>query len=485
MASEILYLALLILLAKLFEEVAARFRQPSLLGYVLAGLVLGPVGLSIVKPIPEIRLFINIGVFFLFFLTGFEEIDIPGLLSVLRRKLFLAAFVGFLLPFGLSYVFLDFFKIPTLQAIALAAVFSVSSLGVVVKSLSDLGRLKDPAGLEVFSITAISEFVGLLIASASIQLATGTGGSFQDLLLLPIRIIVFFVLAGLLGVTVVPRVLDLSRKYMRVKQISLGLLVAILLLFVYFAEISGVHGAIGALLLGIALSPLSKEVHFEITRGFHTLAYGVFVPIFFAGVGLFFQPSFLNLSPTLIAGILGIMILGRFGGAYLSTKVLRLSSPLALSSGLLSKGAVDLALMLTLFDLGLATEELFAVYTLGIIIIVILSPALLKYSFGKSSPPSVAEAKEALIPLYTRMVLSDVKAKDVVLPGLVAISEDTVVSDFVQTHLKTGRSSYIIIDENNRLRGSVSIKEIKKVPKRRWSSVTIGSVMRRDISPVF
>lgn len=78
MTEAILSLALLILLAKVLEEVATRLRQPPLLGDVLAGLLLGPLVFRVVEPGREIELFITVGIFFFFFLVGLEEIDLAG-----------------------------------------------------------------------------------------------------------------------------------------------------------------------------------------------------------------------------------------------------------------------------------------------------------------------------------------------------------------------------------------------------------------------
>ena len=99
----ILFLGLLIIGGKVFEELFVKVKLPGLLGNVLSGLILGPSFLSIVKPTTEIELFTSLGIFFLFFLVGVEEIDLAGLLSSLRRRVFYTATVSFLVPFLLSF----------------------------------------------------------------------------------------------------------------------------------------------------------------------------------------------------------------------------------------------------------------------------------------------------------------------------------------------------------------------------------------------
>ncbi len=137
-----IFLGVLIIGSKVFEEIFVKLRQPGILGNVIAGLVLGPSVLAIVKPTIEIELFISLGIFFLFFLVGIEEIDFAGLISSLRRRIFYTAAIGFLIPFLLIFYFSLNFNLNTFSSLALAAVIGLSSLGVVAKSLSDIGRLR-------------------------------------------------------------------------------------------------------------------------------------------------------------------------------------------------------------------------------------------------------------------------------------------------------------------------------------------------------
>ena len=166
----ILYLSILVIGAKVFGELFHRIKQPTIIGNVLAGVVLGPALFSIVQPLDEIELFISIGVFFLFFLIGLEEIDLPGLFRVLRKRIFLGSAVGFLVPFSIASVFALSIDITLVQSLALASVIGASSLGVTAKVLTDLGKLRSTVGLEIFTITAIIEFIAIVITSMIIQI---------------------------------------------------------------------------------------------------------------------------------------------------------------------------------------------------------------------------------------------------------------------------------------------------------------------------
>ena len=138
----ILFIAVLVIASKLGGEILHRIGQPTILGNVIAGIIVGPALLAIVQPIEAIELFVSIGVFFLFFLIGLEEIDIAGLFKVMKGKIFAGSAVAFLIPFLVAGLFGMAIDMDFVKAFAIASVIAASSLGVTAKILSDLGKLK-------------------------------------------------------------------------------------------------------------------------------------------------------------------------------------------------------------------------------------------------------------------------------------------------------------------------------------------------------
>ena len=143
----ILYIGILVLSAKLFGELMHRINQPTILGNVIAGIIVGPALFFLVQPIDEIELFVSIGVFFLFFLIGLEEIDVPGLFRVLRKRIFAGAAIAFLIPFGAASALGIAINLDFINAFAIASVIGASSLGVTAKILTDLGKLRSTLGM--------------------------------------------------------------------------------------------------------------------------------------------------------------------------------------------------------------------------------------------------------------------------------------------------------------------------------------------------
>jgi Kef-type K+ transport system membrane component KefB len=94
-------LGLLLIISKLLEVVAMRLRQSALIAYVAAGIILGPA-LGLVEATDELKLFFGIGVVFLFFLIGVEEMDVSGMAATIRGRFFLAGILAFLVSFGFA-----------------------------------------------------------------------------------------------------------------------------------------------------------------------------------------------------------------------------------------------------------------------------------------------------------------------------------------------------------------------------------------------
>ncbi len=475
----ILFLGLLIIGGKVFEEIFVKLKQPGLLGNVLAGLVLGPSVLGLVKPSVEIELFTSLGIFFLFFLVGVEEIDLAGLISSFRRRIFYTAAVSFLFPFFLSFYFFQSIGLNDLSGLALAGVIGLSSLGVVAKSLSDMGRLRDPVGLEIFSITAILEFVGLIAVGLILQVATGPSLSTPLPLLFSIaRIAIFFIAAAVFSIELLPILLRFIRRHSEVKEVFFGVLIGLVLLFVYIGEMNGVHGAMTALILGVALSQMPKTEYYQSVGGLRSIAHGIFVPIFFAGIGLHIDFGFLGLAPSLILIFILVVVGGKFAGAFLGALVGRMKYPLRISSGVMAKGAIDLALMLTLLNLNLIDQSIFSLGTFSILLLLIISPLSMRLLLKKGEE-DVEKVGEDLIPVYARLALEGVNAEDVMSNRKYTVSDQMTVSEFLKEHMEKGKLFYNVLDKEGKFVGHVSVKNLKKIRRRYWEKKKIGAVMRK------
>ena len=479
----ILYLAVLIIAAKLFGEVMHRINQPTILGNVLAGIIVGPALFAIVQPIEEIDLFISIGIFFLFFMIGLQEIDLSGLFRAMKGRIFAGSVVAFLIPFIVAGVFGLSLDMDFVKSFAIASVIGASSLGVTAKILSDLGKLKSAIGLEIFTVAAIVEFIAIIVTSVMIQINTSGTSELSEFVWLFGKMIIFFVVAGLVSVFILPHFFRMIKKHLHVQQVYFGIVIGVILLVAYFAEISGIHGAIGALLLGIALSRMAKEEYTEISKNIGAIGYGIFIPIFFAGIGLHFSIAFLDLEWWVIGGFIGIIVGVKFFSSYLAVRIAKMRPATTVAFGVMSKGAVDLALMLSLLQTEILDNSLFSLLVLGTLMTMVISSVELQRRLKKIIHVKVGTLELALIPVYFRRIVSDMRAISVINTEFSRTTPKITIKEFLEKN-DLNKKSFLVFDEQNKLVGIVSKREIDKSHKKTRDVITIADVMRQKFHTV-
>ena len=306
-------IGLLIVVAKLLEGIFKRFGLNSIIAYGTAGVILGPIS-GLVHPGVEVEVVLGLGIFVFFFLMGLEELDIRGFLAAIRGRLFLASALSVTIAMLVSLaVTTDFLfdlglDLEFTQALGLAGVLSLSSLGVVAKVLIDEGRLKEPVGVQIFTAVVIAELLALFIIGFAISehFYSGEGGHMLDWLSVSAivgQIVGFTIITWLFSTKLLPRIIILLHRFLQVPQLSFGLLLGGLFLVVVGAEKAGLHGSLGALLFGAALSMLPYQVRRDIMPGMKGMAEGFFVPLFFASAGLHLSFDFLNLPPETILAL--------------------------------------------------------------------------------------------------------------------------------------------------------------------------------------
>ena len=479
----LLTLGLLVVAAKLVEGVFSRFGLSSIVAYTATGVVLGPV-LGIAEATAEIQLFLGIGILVLFFLVGLDEIDIPGFVATVRGRYFVAAVLSVVvsllvalvvtanplnLPFALGLGFTE--------ALALAGILSLSSLGLVAKVLADDGHLKEPIGLKMFTIVTIAEVIALLVVGFSI----GEHHDFSALnvLILLAQILGFVVVTWVLSAKLLPRAILFLRRFIKVPELSFGLLLGGLFLVVVGAEEMGLHGTIGALLFGAALSGLPEGVRNDILPGMRSASEGLFVPLFFASAGLQFDLSFTEIPLGTIAALVLIPLVGKFAGAFLSTVVTRIEAPFTLATGLMSKGVAEIALLLVLLEAGVIEQSVFSLFVLVMFGYILLMPQAIRFSVKRTRSQS-GELPSVVPPSYIRHALAGVRVRSLLDATRSYPDSRTSVQSFLDEWLLPHHRDYLVID-NNKVAGVVSLSRIRSVPKRARSTTELQDLMRAHV----
>ncbi len=481
MGNALLSIGLLLITAKLLEGVAIRLRQSPLLAYLAAGIILGPA-LGRVEPTDELRLFFGIGVLLMFFLIGIDEMDVSGLVATVRGRFFLAGFIAFVIPWGISFSVMFFLvKEPLPNSIALAGILSLSSLAVVAKILSDMGRLKDPFGLEVFTTVVIVEIIGLLVVAFSLQqVSQSSGFTPWKIPMLLGEIAGFAVLAWFLASRVFPPLVARLRRFIGAPQLTFGLVIGGLFLMVGGVEKIGVHGSLGGLLLGMALSGLPHGLRSEILPGVRGLAQGIFIPLFFASAGLYLNLSFTQLSALVIASIVLAAVLGKFVGAILGVVIARLDHPVAIASGLMGKGVVEIALLLVMLDIGAISPQLFSLLTLIMVCFILLAGPAIGIAIHRTKAIEKPKLPKLVVPSFARYVKYTAAVKDIMDKSRQFPSVKISVQQFIDMWVVPEQQHYVVVDESHHLAGIIYLPDLRHLPKNSWKETILSNLIQRD-----
>ena len=480
----LLPIGLLIVVAKLLEGALSRFGLNSIIAFTLTGVLLGPVT-GLVEPTHDLQLFLEIGIFVLFFIVGLDEIDVPGFVLTIRGRYFAAAIISvaislaaalavtsdrFVLDLGLGLEFNE--------ALALAGVLSLSSLGLAAKVLSDSGTLKQPIGLKIFTIVIIAEIASLLVVGFTIGDHAHSVTALSVLALLG-KIVGFVILAWLLSAKVLPVAIVALQRFVNVPQLSFGLLIGGLCLMVVGADRMGLHGTIGALLFGAALSGLSQGVRNDIMPGMRSASEGLFVPLFFASAGLYFDLSFTDLPASTVAGLVLVPLAGKFAGAFIGTYVTRIDAPFALATGLMSKGVAEIAFLLVLLEGDVIGEAVFSLLVTIMFGYILLVPPVINFAVRRttlSEPPSLPDS---VPPSFARYALEGVEVRTVVDSTREYPNSDTSVAEFMDAWTVPNQTDYLVVDDGE-VSGVVSTSGLRSIRRGSRARALLRDVLRTN-----
>lgn len=482
-------IGLLIVGAKLLEGAFKRFGLNSIIAFAVTGAVLGPVT-GLVEPTGDLDLILSIGIFMFFFLIGLEELDIRGFIAAIRGRLFFAAFLSVAISLVASLavttdVVIDLgLELSFTQAMGLAGVLSLSSLGVAAKALIDQGRLKERVGVQIFTAVIIAELIALFVVGFTISEHFDSGDHSQAPDVQGIGIVVaqiagFAVLTWLFSTKVLPRVIVVLQHFLQVPQLSFGVLLGGLFLVVVVAEYAGLHGSLGALLFGAALSALPYQVRRDIMPGMRSAAEGFFVPLFFASAGLQLSFEFLRLPPETILALTLVPFAGKFAGSFLSAFVMRLEAPLAMAAGLMAKGVAEIALLLLLLNTGAIDEGVFSLLVLMMFAYILLTPLGIRFALKRMRSSGVSGEQGRVPPLLVRFALEDVRVQDILDRSRTYPDKSISVKAFAETWLFPEQHDYVVVDKGQ-LAGIVSLSMLRYLPRSVWEGTSLSSVLRSN-----
>jgi CPA2 family monovalent cation:H+ antiporter-2 len=281
-------LAAVMLIAGVVTILCHRFKQPVALGYIIAGVILGPyTPINFVHDKDTIDGLGNIGVVLLMFSLGLE-FSFRKLTSV-GASAFVAALLEITLMMWLGYEVGRFFGWGTMNSVFLGAMLSISSTTIIIKALSELGKSREAFAEVIFGILVIEDILGIvMLALLSGFAKTGSlqaGDAGKDVL----KLAVFFAMVLVVGFIFVPRLFDYVARFKSDEMLlvtALGLCFGVALV----ATMNNYSVALGAFLIGAVIAE-ARQLH-KIEELVAPLR-DMFSAIFFVTIGMLIDPKML------------------------------------------------------------------------------------------------------------------------------------------------------------------------------------------------
>jgi len=375
----ILDLILILVVTNIGGLLSAKLKQPSVLGQILAGLVIGPAIFNLVEPSSFISNFAEIGVILLMFMAGMEtNIDemkeSAGSSSVI-------ALVGMAVPFVLGFlaIKLMFNNEGIYQAIYSGVILTATSISITVQTLRELGKLKEKTGVNIIGAAIVDDIGGIILLTVVVGLSDPTKGS--NPLFVILKVAAFFVLTLIAAKFIKSFMAKYSNKLSAyITPSSIALICC--LIFAYSAEMFEIASIIGAYAAGLIFSiiPNNRKIEQEL----NSICYMVFTPIFFANIGL--AVSFENIGAVILPAtvIIIVAIISKVVGAGLGAKLLRFTNKesLQIGIGMIPRGEVAIITANLGKNAGMINDTIFTSIVIMSIVTSIVTPVLLKKAYG-------------------------------------------------------------------------------------------------------
>ena len=309
-------------------------KQPPVLGYLIAGLIVGPFTLPLLglpAPITHtegIRLMADLGFIMLLFALGMEfgwrRIRQMGVRVILIGTIEIA----FMIALGYEVATLLGWS-PT-EAIFVGAALSISSSAIIVKVLRDSGRLLQPHGRLIVGILVVEDFAAVLLLSVLSGVATSGTANLGDVTNLMSKLGVFFVCALFAGALLAPRIINFVARF-NSREALLIVSLAMCFGLALVGERLGTSAAVGAFIIGTVLG---DSEHSEALTAVMTPVRDVFAALFFVSIGMLIDLSLFGqfIVPALI--LTAVFMAGKTIAATLGTFVTGHDGTTSLSVGM-------------------------------------------------------------------------------------------------------------------------------------------------------
>ena len=306
-------LAVILISAGIFTIISKALKQPLILGYIIAGFLIGPnigffPGISSQETVSQ---WSEIGIIFLMFGLGLE-FSFKKLMKV-GSSAIVTGLVKFVGVFIIGFVSSQALGWTVMESVFLGGLLSMSSTMVVIKSYDEMGLKDKPYAGMVFGTLVVEDLIAILLMVLLSTMAVSRSFAGKELLLNIAKLVFFLLLWFLVGIFVIPTILKKARRFLS-EEILLIVSIGLCFSMVALATAVGFSSALGAFVMGSILAETTESEHIDrIVEPIKNL----FGAIFFVSVGMMLSPAVIAEHWALILLIAVIVIISHivFAGA--------------------------------------------------------------------------------------------------------------------------------------------------------------------------
>ncbi|MBA3533920.1 MAG: cation:proton antiporter [Ardenticatenales bacterium] len=470
--------------ARLLGEVALRLGQSSVIGEILAGIILGPSLLSTFVPfvgqwiMPHspaqghlLEVISLLGAMLLLLITGLET-DL-ALIRQHARSAIGASVGGILFTFtsgcALGLLLPDFLLADpshrTVFTLFIATSMVISSIPIIAKVLMDLGLMRRDISQTILAAGMSDDTAGWILLSVVAGLATGGSENVGGVLRALGSVALFLALSFTLGRWLVRRTLDYVQDEMVSPERLLTLVMVLTLGWGAISQGLGLEAVLGAFVMGILLAQM-PHLPTSVRHTLESITMGIFAPIFFAVAGLKVNMLMLFSNPTLLGIALLFLVVAtvsKVAGTYLGARLIGRRdhwAGLSFGAGLNARGAMGIIVASIGLDLGILTGEMFAIILLMAIVTSLAAPVALRLVLQRVSPGALEQSRLQREALARGSLLANVRRVLLPLRGEQNIAEAAHIIQKLAQEQRLSMTLLHITDEGGRPAGAALLERL-------------------------
>ena len=388
-------LAVIMILAGIVTLAFFKIRQPLIIGYLFAGMLIGPLSplwtsflpesgnvepsgaaaVGILSDIAALNVFAEIGVILLLFVIGIE-FPFAKIRSIGKVAIGVGS-LGLFLTLIVVFYACTMFGLGFMDSLFLAAALSISSTAIIVKVLEETGKIKKESSILVLGILIVEDVIAVILIASLESIALAGTVSIEGAIAVVVVATILIVGTFTIGIRTIPKLIDKVASAEN-REILLLSVLGVCFGYALLANIVGLSVAIGAFLAGVLVAE-SKSA--EVSKILSSPIKDMFVAIFFVSVGALMDVSQLENYIFIAIALIAIALGMKLGGNLLGNVIMRQEKGKSLRSAFTlaaPRGEFSIVIIKVGVDAGVVSAFLFPLIGLIAIITAFITPFLVK-----------------------------------------------------------------------------------------------------------